>query len=323
MKREYLASLARLGALACGLAAMMPPAAQAQEAQRLTIVVGFPPGGGVDILGRLVADRLGTLLNRPVVVENRPGASSGVATKYVASTKPDGNLLFVNSNSMLVNQLINPDAGYDVERDLAPVGKYAGQPNLLAAAPDLPVSTLAEVVALSKTRDITFSSPGNGSIPHLAAEQLLNVLAGAKVRHIPYPGSAPALASVVGSQVQLASVSAPTAIEMVKGGKIKGIVVTSAARMAALPQVPTAIEAGYPGFVVDTWGGFFVPAATPRAVVEKLDAAIVQAIADLAVRQKLVAQGFELTHVQGEAFRKEIGEEMKSWRALLGKISLK
>ncbi|HEX4328678.1 MAG TPA: tripartite tricarboxylate transporter substrate-binding protein [Burkholderiales bacterium] len=305
------------------MAAALLPAAQAQDAPRLTIVVGFPPGGGVDIVGRLVADRLAVLLARPVIVENRPGASSGVATRYIAQAKADGNIIFVNSNSMLVNQLINPEAGYDVERDLAPIGKYVGQPNLLAAAPDLPVSNLAEVVALSKTRDITFSSPGTGSIPHLAAEQLLNVLAGAKVRHIPYPGSAPALASVMGSQVQLASVSAPTAVAMVQGGKLKAIVVTSANRMAALPQVPTVIESGYPGFVVDTWAGFFVPAATPRAVIDKLDAAISKVIAEPEMKQKLIAQGFDINHLKPDEFRKDLGEEMKRWRSLLTRITLK
>ncbi|NBY07231.1 MAG: tripartite tricarboxylate transporter substrate binding protein [Betaproteobacteria bacterium] len=159
--------------------------------QKITMVVGFPPGGGVDIAGRLVAERLTALIGRPVIVENRPGASSGVATKYVAASKPDGHIIFVNSNSMLANQLINPDAGYDVDKDLAPIGKFFTQSNILVAHPDFPANTLAELVALSNKQDVTFSSPGLGSIPHLAAERLLTLLANAKIRHIPYAGAAP------------------------------------------------------------------------------------------------------------------------------------
>lgn len=290
--------------------------------QKITMVVGFPPGGGVDIVGRLVAEKLTILLGRPVIVENRPGASSGVATKYVAASKPDGHTIFVNSNSMLANQLINPDAGYDVDRDLAPIGKFFSQSNILVAHPDLPANTLAELVTLSKKQDITYSSPGLGSIPHLAAERLLTLLASASVRHIPYAGAAPALNSAMGGQVQLASVSTPTAVGMIKGGKLKGLVVTSGQRISALPNIPTAIESGYKGFVVETWGGFFVPAATPKAIVNTLEVAITKVMSEPEMKEKLMGFGFDLTNVKSDLFRQEINEELKIWRELLTKVKI-
>ncbi len=289
---------------------------------KITIVVGFPPGGGVDIVGRLVAEKLSIMLNKPVIVENKPGASSGIATKYVASAKPDGQTIFVNSNSMLVNQLMNPDSGYDVNRDLAPIGKFFSQANILVANNDLPANNLSELIALAKKQDITFSSPGIGSIPHLAAERLLTVNSNIKVRHIPYPGASPALASAIGGQVQLASVSAPTAVNFIKGGKLKGLVVTSAQRVSSLPNVPTAIELGYKGFAVETWGGFFAPVATPKSIIYALENAITKIMTEPEMKEKLINLGFELVIVKPDTFQQEINEELKTWKDLLGKIKL-
>lgn len=314
------------GVLALSLLGGPIAAAHAQAgpypAQRITIVVGFPPGGGVDIFARVLAEKLTQSLGQPVIVENRPGASSGVATRHVAQARPDGYTVFVNSNSMIANQLTNPEAGYDVERDLLPIGKYVSQPNAIVAHPELPANTLAEVIALSKTRDITYATPGVGSIPHLAAEHLLTVLGGARVRHIPFPGAAPALSNTAGGQVQLASVTAPTVVGMVQGNRLKPIVVSSARRMQALPAVPTAAESGFPAHVVEVWGGVFVPAATPRAVTERLDQAISQAMTLPDVREKLAAQGFDITDVKGEVFLREIGEEVRRWRDLLTRVRL-
>ena len=316
--------------IACFITAVgflyLPFIAQAQTdlvpGQKITMVVGFPPGGGMDIAGRLVAERLTAILGRPVIVENRPGASSGVASKYVAASKPDGHTIFINSNSMLSNQLINPDAGYDVNKDLAPIGKFFTQSNILVAHPDFPANTMAELVALSNKQDVTFSSPGIGSIPHLAAERLLTLLANAKVRHIPYAGAAPALNSAMGAQVQFASVSAPTAVSMIKGGKLKGIVVTSAQRMNSLPNVPTAIESGYKGFVFETWGGLFVAAGTSKAIINIYETAISKVMAEPEIKEKLMGLGFELTNVKSDEFRQEINDELKSLRELLTKVKI-
>ena len=313
--------------IALGAALMATGAGYAQTgpypSQRVHFIVGFPPGGGVDIVARLVAEKLTPLFGQPVVVENRPGAGTSIATRYVASAKPDGYTLLMNSNSMLANQVINPNAGYDVERDLVPVLKAAVQPNIIVATASLPAKTLKEVIELSKRQDMTYGSPGAGSIPHLAAEQLFTALAGTKIRHIPYPGAAPALTSALGGQVSLAVVTAPPAVPHVKAGKLKGIAVTTAKRMAALPDVPTVIESGFPGFVVETWAGFFAPAATPPAVLQTLSGAMLKALAMPEVKEKLASLGFEAADLATEPFRREISNELKQVAEVVQKANLK
>ena len=310
-----------------GLAALGAGEGHAQTdaypSKPIHFVVGFPPGGGVDVIARLVADKLVQSLGQPVVVENRPGASTSIATRAVASAKPDGYTLLINSNSMLANQITNPGAGYNVERDLIPVLKAAVQSNIVVAAPDLPVATLKDVIELSRRQDLTYGTPGEGSIPHLAAESLFTALAGAKLRHIPYSGAAPALTAVMGSQVQLACVTAPPAIPFVKGGRLKGIVVTTARRISALPSVPTAIESGFPGFEVETWVGFFVPTGTLPSRVGALSNAILKALAVPDVKDKLVSLGFESAETTGVAFQREISGELKRWADVVQKANLK
>jgi tripartite-type tricarboxylate transporter receptor subunit TctC len=291
--------------------------------QRVHVIVGFPPGGGVDIVARLVAEKLTGIFGQPVVVENRPGAGTSIATRYVGSAAADGHTLLMNSNSMVANQVINPAAGYDIERDLVPVLKAAVQPNIIVATASLPAKTLKDVIGLSKSQDMTYGSPGAGSIPHLAAEQLFTALAGAKVRHIPYPGAAPALTSVLGGQTSLAVVTAPPAVPHVKAGRLKGIAVTTAKRMAALPEVPTVIESGYPGFVVETWAGFFAPAATPPAVLQTLSGAMLKALAMPDVQEKLASLGFEPAELTTEPFRREIASELKQVAEVIRKADLK
>ena len=286
-------------------------------------IVGFPPGGGVDVIARLVADKFAQITGRPAVVENRPGASTGIATRAVGSAKPDGYLVLVNSNSMVANQITNPNAGYNIERELSAVLKAAVQSNIVVAAPGLPVSNVKDVIALSRKQDLTYGSPGEGSIPHLAAESLFTAMAGTKLRHIPYSGAAPALIAVAGNQVSLACVTAPPAIPLVTGGKIKGIVVTTAKRIAALPNVPTAIEAGFPGVSIETWVGFFLPAGTPAGVSTTLTNAILQALAMPDVKEKFVALGFESVDTTGAAFQREIAGELKLWAEVVQKAGLK
>jgi tripartite-type tricarboxylate transporter receptor subunit TctC len=295
----------------------------AYPSKPIHFIVGFPPGGGVDVIARLVADKFVQILGRPAVVENRPGASTSIATRAVAAAKPDGYTLLVNSNSMLANQVTNPGAGYNVERELIPVLKAAVQSNIVVAAPDLPVATLKDVIALSRKQDLTYGSPGEGSIPHLAAENLFTALAGTRLRHIPYAGAAPALIAVAGSQVQLACVTAPPAIPLVTAGKLKGIVVTTTKRIAALPNVPTAIESGFAGFAVETWVGFFVPAGTPPNVVGALSNAILLALAMPDVKEKFIALGFESADATGPAFQREIAGELKLWADVVQKANLK
>lgn len=311
---------AGLGAACLGTSA--PAMAQNYPERPITIIVGFPPGGGVDVVARVMAEKLTQILGKSVVVENRAGASGSLATRQVASLPPDGYTLLMNSNSILANQVVNASAGHDVERDLTPVMKAAVQTNILVAAPSLGVSTLADVVKLARTRDLDYGSPGLGSIPHLAAEQLFALL-NIKPKHIPYPGAAQALTAVTGGHIQMACVTAPPAVTLVQGGALKGIAVTGARRLAALPDVPTVMESGQQNFAVDTWAGFFVPARTPQPVVDKLTGAMKQVLAMPDVQARLTTLGFESSGMVGADFGRDISAEIARWKDVAQKAGLK
>lgn len=318
-RRSITLALAALTGLLAQPAALR--AQDAYPARTITIIVGFPPGGGVDVVARVMADKLSGLLGKPVVVENHAGSSGSLATRQVAAMKGDGYTLLMNSNSIVANQAINPNAGHDIARDLTPVMKVAIQPNIIVAAPDLDVKTLADVTALSQKKELDFGSPGVGSIPHLAAEYLFT-LTGTKGRHIPFPGAAPALTAVMAGHIQLGSVTAPPAVPLVQTGKLKGIVVTSAHRMPALPDVPTVTEMGIKDFVIDTWAGFFVPAATPKAIVGQLQDAMLKVLAMPDVKEKFTTLGFEPAGTGGEAFGREIASELVRWKDVAKKVKI-
>ena len=238
------------------------------------------------------------------------------------SEEPDGYSVLVNSNSMVIYSLMTPKAGLVVERDLYAVAAAAPQAIVLAGAPNLPANNLKELVALAKTRPLNYGSPGTGSIPHLVIEQLLTTLPGVQLQNVPFQGAAPALTAAMSNQIDLASVTLPPAAPLVQSGKLKGIAVTSATRAAALPDVPTATESGFPAITATAWSGFFVPPKTPKAVVDKLEQAILQAAALPDIKEKLTALGFEPTSTPGAQFRVELSAEIKTWSAVLEKANL-
>ena len=199
-------------------------------------------------MARLFADKMSALLGQTVIVENRGGASGIIAGKQVASAEPDGTTVLIASNSMVVAQVMSPNVGLDIARDLKALASAAPQAIIITAQPDFPATTLQELIALAKTRRLNYGSPGAGSVPHLLGVYLFGSLAGVTLEHIPFPGAAQALTSLLGKQTDLAMVTLAPAVTLVADGKMKGIVVTTPERAAALPQVPTAAESGYPGF---------------------------------------------------------------------------
>jgi tripartite-type tricarboxylate transporter receptor subunit TctC len=313
--------LALAGALM--LAAASPGEAQSYPSRPIRLVVGFPPGGGVDVIARLFADKLSVSLGQSVVVENRPGASGGIAGRQVAGAEPDGHTVLVNSNSMVVNQVMSPGAGLNVERDLVAVLSVAPQSIILAAAPDLPVASLGELIALARSRPLQYGSPGVGSVPHLLVEYLFTSLAHVQLEHVPYQGAANALTAAMTSQIQLATVTTPPAVALVKAGKVKGVVVTSLARSSALPDVPTVAESGYPGFVINVWSGFFMPANTPKSVVERFHAAALDVANLPEIKDKLTGLGFDTATTSTEQFGREVSEEVKRWTDVVQKAKLR
>jgi tripartite-type tricarboxylate transporter receptor subunit TctC len=309
--------------LCCAALAGTPAFAQDSFPSRtIRIIVGFPPGGGVDAVARLFADKMTTILGQPVIVVNQGGAAGGLAAKKVSGEEPDGYTLLVNSNSMVIYSLMNPKVGLNVERDLFAIASAAPQAIVLAAAPNLKANNLKELVELARTRPLNYGTPGSGSIPHLVIEQLLTTLPGVQMQNVPFQGAAPALTAAMANQIDLASVTLPPAAPMISAGKLKGIAVTSATRAAALPDVPTATESGFPAITATAWSGFFVPPKTAKPVIDKLEAAILKTAALPDIKEKLIALGFEPTAQSGAQFRGDLSTEIKTWNAVLEKANL-
>ena len=256
-------------------------------------VVAFAPGGPADIIARLLGQRLSESLGQPVVVENRAGAGGNVASGIVAKAAPDGYTLMVNTSSLAVNVSLSKNPGFDAEKDFTLASVVASSPNLLVAYPGLKAKNLQEVVAEAKSGKLNYGTAGAGTTPHLTAEYLFKVLAKVDVTHIPFQGAGPALNATLGGQVEMASVALPAAVEMVKGGKVRGLAVTSNKRVAALPDVPTVAESGFPGFEDYTWVGVFAPSKTPPEVVQHLNSEINKILRSADFQAKLAGVGFE------------------------------
>jgi tripartite-type tricarboxylate transporter receptor subunit TctC len=286
------------------------------------VIVGFPPGGGVDVVARLVGQKLDGVLGQPVVVENKPGAASGIATRLVAGSKPDGYTVLINSNSMVANQVVNPHAGYDIERQLIPIINVAWQSTIIVAKPDLPVSSLKDVLALSRKSKLSYGTPGTGSVLHLAGTYLFNMLAKVDILHVPYKGASPALAAAAGNQVDLAFTTLPPAVPLVKSDKIKAIAVTSLKRSPALPDTPTVAESGFPGYEVRVFTGYFMPVGTPKAVGDKFREAVRKVLAMPDIKEKLAKLGFEQAD-PSENFPHLVADELKMWAKVAKEAKIK
>jgi tripartite-type tricarboxylate transporter receptor subunit TctC len=256
-------------------------------------VVAFAPGGPADIIARLLGQRLSESLGQPVVVENRAGAGGNVASGIVAKAAPDGYTLMINTSSLAVNVSLSKNPGFDAEKDFTLASVVASSPNLLVAYPGLKAKNLQEIVVEAKSGKLNYGTAGAGTTPHLTAEYLFKVLAKVDVTHIPFQGAGPALNATMGGQVEMASVALPAAVEMVKGGKVRGLAVTSNKRVAALPDVPTVAESGFPGFEDYTWVGVFAPSKTPTEVVQHLNSEINKILRSADFQIKLAGVGFE------------------------------
>jgi tripartite-type tricarboxylate transporter receptor subunit TctC len=321
MKR-YIAGIAA-AAIAGAMAFITPAMAQNYPTRTIRLVVSFPPGGGIDAVARLFADKMSAILGQSVVVDNRGGASGLIAGRQVAAAEPDGYQVLVASNSMIIAQLLNASPGINVERDLRAVASVAPQASIIVAAPTLKASNMSELVALAKAKPLNYASPGVGSAPQLIFEHIFSTLAGAKMTHVPFPGAAAALTATMASQTEVAVVTLPPAVPLVNSSKIKGIAVTTAKRSAALPNVPTIAESGYPGIDSTVWTAFFVPTKTPEAVVKTLDDTIIKVSNMPEIKAQLAKLGFEPISISGEKFQKDVSAELKLWSNIIDKAGLR
>jgi len=295
----------------------------AYPAGPIRFIVGAPPGGPVDVAARLLAQYLSAILGQPSLVENKAGAGGIIATRDVASAAPDGLTVLSAANSMLATEKSNPQAGYHVENDLVPVLSIGWTPNIIVAAPKLPVSSLAELVEYSRTHDLNYGTLGSGTTTHLMTEVLFHNVAHTKVQHIAYPGSAAALTAVAANQLDIACVALIAAVPLVQTNQVRAMAVTSSRRVNLLANVPTLGEAGFPGNDYVTWVGFFMPANTPPAIVDGFTQGALKVLAMSEVHDKLAVLGFEPETISGDQFRKQVSAELEHWGDVVARTGIK
>ena len=304
-----------------------PMAAQAQAAypdKPIKFVVPYPPGGGTDVVARIVQQRLQAALGQPIVIDNKGGAGGSLGTDIVAKAAPDGYTVLFTLSSHTINPAIFPKLPFDTIKDFEPVGLVASLPQLLAANMAVPVRTVADVVAQAKAAPdkFSFASVGNGSPGHLAGE-LMVLRTGAPMAHIPYRGGSPAVTDVMGGQVPLLWVSIPAAAAQVKAGKLRALAVSTTKRSPAFPDVPTMQEAGVADFEVDSWYAMLVPAKTPRPIIDKLNKALNTVLSEPAIRAQLIEQGADAVGGTPEALGKVIAAEVPKWVKLAKDANIK
>jgi tripartite-type tricarboxylate transporter receptor subunit TctC len=287
--------------------------AQSWPSKPVRLVIPFAPGGPTDIIARLVGQKLSESLGQPMVVESRAGAGGNIGTAAVAKSPPDGYTILLTSSAYAVNVSLSPNAGYDPDRDFIPVVVVAKQANLIFVNPSLGVKTLAELLAAAKSKKLAFASPGSGTTPHLTAENLFNVISKLDMTPIHFRGAGPAIAAVVGGEPPVGAGAASTPLPHIKAGRLRPIAVSSATRVAALPDVPTFAEAGFPGVEDDTWIGIFAPAGTPQAVVQKLNESVNQSLRTADMKERLDALAFEAVGGTPQQFADYVKVEIAKW----------
>ncbi len=304
---------ARCGLLVAALLVAPSCFAQAWPAKPVRIVIPFASGGPTDIIARLIGQKLTESLGQPMVVESRAGAGGNIGTAAVAKSVPDGYTVLLTSSAYAVNVSLSAEPGYSAERDFIPAVVICKQANLVFAHPSLPVKNLAELLALAKTRKLAFASPGSGTTPHLTAENLFNVISKLDMTPIHFRGAGPAIAAVVGNEPPVGAGAVSTPLPHVKAGRLRAIAVSSARRVAALPDVPTFAEAGFPGVEDDTWIGMLFPAGTPPSIVQKLNDSVNQALQQADFREKLDALAFDPVGGTPQQFADYVKVEIAKW----------
>jgi tripartite-type tricarboxylate transporter receptor subunit TctC len=288
--------------------------AAAYPSKPITIVVPFAPGGYTDAVARLLAEKMGTLLGQPVIIENRPGAGSTIGTNLVAKAAPDGYTLGLVAMSQVLAPWLYKQLPYDALNDFTPIGRLVDAPSVLVVNPALPVKSVADLVALAKAKPKTigYASSGNGSTQHLVGS-LFASMTGTQLNHIPYKGSNQSLVDVIGGQVAISFVGVPNALPHIKAGRLRALAVTTATRAPDLPDVPTLQEAGLKGFDVAGWLGIVAPAKTPPEIVARIQQASAQALSAPDARKALAAAGVNLNLSDGAAFGRLLRSEYERW----------
>ncbi len=307
----------RMGCLAACSLAWSCAAADSYPERPIRVLAGGAAGGPIDIMGRVVGQKLADVLGQSIVIDNRGGAGGTIATRIAAQAVPDGYTLLCNSSQYVAAASLYKNPGYDPFRDFAPIINAGVSPNMIFVHPSVAANNLQELIALGKKQKLSYGSAGAGSTPHLTGERLLKLMAGLDVTHIPYSSAAPAMLAVAAGQIPVGLTAMPPTVPLIKSGKIRGIAVTSPARMQSLPDVGTVAEQGYPGYEDYTWIGFFAPTGTPAAHVAKLNKAIAAIVAQPDTKERLAVLGFDPVANTAGQFTAYIKVEVTKWAKVI------
>lgn len=316
--------LASLLIAACSTLATPAALAQKFPDKPIRFIVPFPPGGGNDILARAIAPRMADFLGQPVVIDNRPGAGGNIGTEAAAKAPPDGHTIVIASNQVTMNPWLYAKLPFDIEKDFAPVALAASVPMVLVVHPAVAAQSAQQFIALAKAGPGTmnYSTPGSGTPQHIAFE-VFNHAAGIKVTHVAYKGTGPAIADLLGGQVQAAFGTMASIEQLVKAGKLRALAVATPKRSQAMPAVPTVGESGLPGFDVSLWYSILAPAGTPRDAVARLSGDVAKALAVPEARERLTQQGFEVSYLNPEQMTELMKRDLARWQKSIKDIGLK
>jgi len=288
--------------------------AAAYPSRPVKMIVPYAAGGGVDKIARVIGQQLAKGLGQPVVIDNRGGAAGNIGTELGVRADPDGYTIVMGAAALAINVTLYRNLAFDPVKDLAPVSLIAKTPNIVAVNPQVPVNSIKELVALAKSKPgaLNYASAGSGTTSHLAAE-LLDSVAGIKMTHIPYKGTAPAVTGLLGGEVQVMLAPALTVLPFMKSGRLRALATTGSERSPAFPDLPTVAQSGYPGFEASQWYGVLAPAATPEAILVRLNQEVVKAVQSPEVKNALLSEGSEPIGSTREAFARYLKDEISRW----------
>jgi tripartite-type tricarboxylate transporter receptor subunit TctC len=279
----------------------------------IRMVVAFPPGGPVDVVARLLSPKMSETLGQSIVIENVGGGGGNIAAQRVAKSAPDGYTVLAHSSAYAVNPTLVGNLGFDAEKDMTAIAVVASQANLIFVHADFPAKSLKELLEKARTEKLAFASPSSGTTPHLTGENLFRLRAKVDITHIPFKGAGPAMTAVLGGQPPIGVLAGTAPLPHVKAGKIRVLAVSSAKRLASLPDVPTLNELGFSGMEDYTWVGLFVPAGVPAEVTQKLNAALLAAVRSPEAKERLEALAFEITAAPLAETATYVKSELAKW----------
>ena len=315
-----------LRVLLCAVLALLAAQAPAQSypVRPVRVLVGFPPGAGVDITTRLFMPELGKAFGQQFVVDNRPGAAGNVAAEIAAKTPPDGYSLLSASAPIVMSQALYSKPNFNLERDFDPIGMMASAPFILVVHPSLPARSLKAFIALAKSKpgQLSFASTGSGSTPHLSME-MLKSQAGVDLVHIPYKGTPQAVIDLLSGQVQAMFANTLSVLPQVKAGRLRALAISSAKRSAAAPELPTVAESGLPGYESGTWFALLAPAGAPRDIVNRLNTELGKIVASTDMKAKLLDQGADPVTMTPEQIRAFLKSELVKWTRVVKTVGIK